>query len=144
MQILDYNRVVKDLNGLTREQFLAPGRRELQCRRRAGRGEAGRTRRVRHVSRRAAGTGCISDPSSSRPTTRSARLDVSLLQDNLLGADPRHRRPAARQAHRLRRRHPRSRASWSGAWIPARWRVAFALHPTSMARPDGGGRRQRR
>ena len=48
------------------------------------------------------------DPAEDRPRpTPSASLDVSLLQDRVLSPDPRHRRPADRQADRFRGRDPR-------------------------------------
>jgi uncharacterized protein (DUF1015 family) len=130
MQILDYNRVVKDLNGLTREQFLAQVEETFSvvdapaavtpaapCE--FGMYLKGQWYRL-HI-----GTEFVpaDDP--------VARLDVSLLQDNLLGpilgiGDPRRDKRidfvgGIRGLKELERRVDAGEMA-----------VAFALHPTSI------------
>lgn len=129
MKILDYNRVVRDLNGLQRDGFLeAIGARfELE---RAGDGEPQRPAefgmyldRQWYRLRAKPGTFPTDDPVKS--------LDVSILQENLLGpvlgiGDPRSDERidfvgGIRGLGELERRVA------SGGW-----QVAFALHPTSI------------
>jgi uncharacterized protein (DUF1015 family) len=133
MRIMDYNRVIKDLNGLSvkpnswrasAERFTdrrRPGRRQPARVGEFGMYLGGRWRTCASPSRRLIPR---DDP--------VGRLDVSLLQDQPDRADPRHRRPAPRQAHRFRRRHPRPGRNWKSAWTPGEMAVAFALHATSM------------
>ena len=96
--------------------------RQRLRRRRDGRPVPSRKGLVVDVPGRAAGTRSSSRPRPGRRRRRSRALDVSVLQDRLLAAAARHRRPAHRQAHRFRRRHPRHRPSSSGWWTPARGR----------------------
>ena len=130
MQILDYNRVVKDLNGLTREQFLAQVEEtfsvvdEPAAVKPAAPCEFGMYLKG-HWYRLRIGSEFVpaDDP--------VARLDVSLLQDNLLGpilgiGDPRRDKRidfvgGIRGLTELERRVD------SGEMA-----VAFALHPTSI------------
>ncbi len=130
MQILDYNRVVKDLNGLTHEQFLGQVAEtfsvadEPTAVKPAGPCEFGMYLKG-HWYRLRIGSEFVpaEDP--------VARLDVSLLQDNLLGpilgiGDPRRDKRidfvgGIRGLQELERRVD------SGEMA-----VAFALHPTSI------------
>ena len=128
LQILDYNRVVKDLNGLTPEQFLARvGERFVVTPGEATRPAAPRTfgmfleGRWRRLEARP-GTFPAGDPVRG--------LDVSILQDNLLApvlgiADVRTDKRidfvgGIRGMAELERR---CRDGWA---------VAFSLHPTSL------------
>jgi hypothetical protein len=70
---------------------------------------AGRWRKLTHQARTA-----------SRPIRWPASM--SRCSRTPAGADAGHRRPAPRQAHRFRRRHPRPGRNWKSASIPARWR----------------------
>ena len=106
MTILDYNRVVKDLNGREPEQFLAELAQELHGRpvRRAG--APGVVGRIRHVSGRPL------VPADAAPRLVPRRSDRPAADH---AADPqrdraaaRHQRPAHRQAHRFRRRRARA------------------------------------
>ena len=57
MTILDYNRVVKDLNGRSAEQFLAELRKSFTVTASDQPVRPGSSNEYRHVSRAAAGTG---------------------------------------------------------------------------------------
>jgi uncharacterized protein (DUF1015 family) len=130
MQILDYNRVVRDLNGLSAEALLAAAADNFDLElsnepvRPAGSGEfgmylAGQWYRLRiHEERIPA-----DDP--------VARLDVSLLQDNLIQpilgiADPR-RDDRIDFVGGIRGLAALEKRVDSGQWA-----VAFALFPTTM------------
>jgi uncharacterized protein (DUF1015 family) len=128
LKILDYNRVVKDLNGLTAERFLAkvaerfvvgPGQVVTPARPHTfGMFLGGRW----HTLEAKPGTFPADDPIRG--------LDVSILQENLLApvlgiADPRTDQRidfvgGIRGLAELERR------------CAAGWAVAFALHPTSL------------
>jgi uncharacterized protein (DUF1015 family) len=58
-------------------------------------------------------------------------LDVSLLSEPPARPAAGHRRPAPRQAHRFRRRHPRP-GELEKRVDSGEMAVAFALHPTRM------------
>jgi uncharacterized protein (DUF1015 family) len=128
LRILDYNRVVRDLNGLTAEQFLArvgerftiePGQATTPARaQRFGMFLGGRW----HTLTAKPGTFPVHDPIRG--------LDVSILQDNLLApvlgiADPRtdQRVDFVGGIRGLGELEKRCAAGWA---------VAFALHPTSL------------
>ncbi len=131
MQILDYNRVVKDLNGMDRESFLKRCEEAFTL-----------TREAAMVKPRQAGEFgmCLLGewyrlhirPGLVPATDPVARLDVSLLQDKLLApvlgiGDPRRDKRidfvgGIRGLKELERRVD------SGEMA-----VAFALHPTSIA-----------
>ena len=128
LKILDYNRVVQDLNGLSADAFLA----KLAERFTVGPGQAV-TPAVRH------GFGMLLGGKwhrlEARPGTYPADdpirgLDVSILQDNLLApilgiADPRKDRRIdfIGGIRGLGELEKRCREGWA---------VAFALHPTSL------------
>ena len=131
LQILDYNRVVKDLNGLSAERFLArvgerfavaPADSAVAAKPAAPRSFGmhldGRWHRL--IAR--PGTYPASDPVRG--------LDVSILQDNLLApilgvADPRtdQRIDFVGGIRGTAELEKRCRSGWA---------VAFALHPTSL------------
>jgi uncharacterized protein (DUF1015 family) len=132
MQILDYNRVVKDLNGLSKEEFLEKIRQNFEVELRvekepykpAQRKEFGMYLDKKWYRLTAkAGTFPEKDPVK--------RLDISILQDNLLSpvlgiGDPRKDKRidfvgGIRGLKELEKRVK------SGDW-----KVAFALHPTSI------------
>ncbi len=130
MQIMDYNRVVKDLNGLTREQFAArvgavfTVKSEPAAVRPAQAGEFGMYMQGQWYR--------LAIPPARIPANDPVkRLDVSLLQDNLLGpilgiGDPRRDKRidfvgGIRGLKELERRVD------SGEMA-----VAFALYPTSI------------
>ena len=129
LQILDYNRVVQDLNGLTAEQFLAKvGERFTVAPAASASPEAPRTFGLYldgrwHRLTAKPGTYPADDPVRG--------LDVSILQENLLApvlgiGDPRTDRRidfvgGIRGTAELEKR---CRAGWA---------AAFALYPTSLA-----------
>ena len=82
MQILPYNRTVKDLAGRTPEQFLEALRATRSGRRRARRRRAGKG----EVSMYLDGRGTPLDLGARRPAddSRASALDVALLQRNVL------------------------------------------------------------
>ena len=131
MRILDYNRVVRDLNGLSPDTLLARIRESFDVDGAARRPVAGAARDVRDVSRRASGTSSRFAPALVPRHDPVASLDISLLQDRLLApilgiGDPRTDARidfvgGVRGLSELERRVQSGRAA-----------VAFALHPTSM------------
>ena len=129
LRILDYNRVVRDLNGLTAEEFLKKLEENFEVRRSNAR-----------QPKQAASFGMylegkwyeLSARAGSYPASDPIRsLDVSILQENLLApllgiADPRAERRidfvgGIRGMDELERR------------VHEGWAVAFALYPTSLA-----------
>ena len=120
MQILPYNRVVKDLNGLTPAQFLdarrgaRAGHASAAADAAARKGQAamyldGRWYATRVSAAAAAGA------------TRRRRSTSACLQDAGARAGARHPGRAHRQAHRFRRRHSRhrrARSAWSTPGSP--------------------------
>ena len=133
MRIIDYNRVVTDLNGLSRRaDFLARLSAsfavDVGCGRRSSRSARG----VRPLCRRA----LVPPGHPARAWYRAgsgARASMSrLLVRPPARPDPRHRRPAPRHAHRLRRRHPRPGANCEQRVDSGEMAVAFAMHPTHM------------
>ena len=141
MTILDYNRVVRDLNGRTPEQLLA----EIGARfavtpplRRCGRRAApefgmflgGRWYRLK-----------LRPELVPRGGPDRAAADHA-AQPQPDRADPRHRRPAHRQAHRLRRRRARPGRARAPRQLG---RDGGGLRALSHqhGRPDGGGGRGR-
>ncbi len=107
MQILAYNRLVRDPKGRTPDALLAALR--------GGRGPRARdlgprpTRRSPSASSSAAAGGArASGPAPSTRRDPVASLDCSIVQDAAPRAALRHRRPAHREGRRLRRRHPRA------------------------------------
>ena len=105
MTILDYNRVVKDLNGQSPEQFLAALRKSFTVDRLGRSGASGLIARLRHVSRRPL------VPAVDTPLSRTGRSDRPAA-DHRADAQrdrtaARHQGPAHRQAHRFHRRRAR-------------------------------------
>jgi uncharacterized protein (DUF1015 family) len=130
MKILDYNRVVRDLNGLGREALLTRIGERFELERAAdGRPPAPTTfgMYLDHewfLLRAKVGSYPATDPVRS--------LDVAILQDNLLGpvigiGDPRSDERVDFVGG-IRGLAELERLVDSG-----RWAVAFALHPTSIA-----------
>ena len=129
MQILPYNRVVKDLNGADGDQFLerasassvtvspssSPTRRRARGRRRCISRASGMSRSGSRAPPDRLGS--CDGARRQRPAGRGAR------------AGARHQGRAHRQAHRLRRRHSRSTPSSSGWSTRATVAVAFSLYP---------------
>ncbi len=141
MQILDYNRVVKDLNGLDEDEFLA--RLQLCFKARFSREGAVKPRKEHEFSMYLGGQWYVLEAleglwDESDPVKR---LDVSILQNNLLApllgiADPRRDKRidfvgGIRGLQALEQRVDSGES-----------RVAFALYPTSieslMAIADAG------
>jgi uncharacterized protein (DUF1015 family) len=130
MQILDYNRLVKDLNGLEAEAFLEIVKRMFSVERASA---AVRPSRAGEFGMYLDGQWfrLVIDPARVPYDDPVARLDVSLLQDSLLGpvlgiGDPRRDERidfvgGIRGLEELRARVD------AGSW-----RVAFAMFPTSM------------
>jgi len=130
MQILDYNRLVRDLNGHEATEFLATVRRSFAVEAVAG---AVRPARSGEVGMYLDGRWyrLAIDPARVPVEDPVGRLDVSLLQDNLLGPvlgidDPR-RDERIDFVGGIRGLGELERRVASGGW-----RVAFALYPTSM------------
>ncbi|WP_223633145.1 DUF1015 domain-containing protein [Corallococcus sp. EGB] len=128
MQILAYNRVVKDLNGLTPEAFLA----RLCERFEVSRASSEREDRPHQFGMYLEGGW---HQLTARPGTFGATpteaLDVSILQNNVLGAllgiqDPR-KDERIQFVGGIRGTAELERLVDSGEW-----RVAFSLHPTSL------------
>ncbi len=128
LKIMDYNRVVKDLNGLSKEQFIEKiGEKftvsTLESPRPAGR---------RHISMYLDGSwhGLVPKPGTYPENDPVHSLDVSILQENLLAPvlgilDPRRDNRidfvgGIRGLGELEKR------------VANGWAVAFAMNPTSM------------
>jgi uncharacterized protein (DUF1015 family) len=130
MQILDYNRLVRDLNGLDPAAFLAAVRGVCRVEPAAGVARPAREGEFRMYLDRQWYRLAI-DPARVPVGDPVRRLDVSLLQDNLLGpvlgiGDPRRDERidfvgGIRGLGELERRVD-----------GGEWRVAFALFPTGM------------
>ncbi len=128
LKIMDYNRVVKDLNGLSQEEFLAKVGEKFEV----APADAPRTPGARHL-RHVPGRHVVPAQGQAGllPRQRSRRgLDVSILQDNLLAPILGIARSPHGQAHRLRGRHPRH--GRAGKRVKEGWAVAFSLYPTSL------------
>jgi hypothetical protein len=136
MKILDYNRVVKDLNGLDRKTNSSLASAPTSPSTPAAAAS------IRHAP---ASSACTSAAAGIKLTIKpGARAHRSGRQPRCLPAfrprarpAARHRRPAPRQAHRLRRRHPRpreleKRVDSGEMAVGHEMAVAFALHPTRM------------
>ena len=82
LQILPYNRVVKDLNGLTQEQFLAAVKESFDLKQNADPSPAERATWGMYLNGEWYGLSLRSD--APKPEGTVASLDVSLLQDRLL------------------------------------------------------------
>ncbi len=131
MQILDYNRVLKDLHGSSPEQFLDKLHNAFTVEKVAGQCKPGKAGEFGMYLRRQWYRLTIK-PELIPRRDPVKRLDVSLLQDNLIGpilgiADPRRDKRidfvgGIRGLAELERRVN------SGEMA-----VAFAFHPTSMA-----------
>ena len=130
MQILDYNRLVRDLNGNDPAGFLAAARRVFTVEPVSGRARPGREGEF-GMYLDGQWYRLVVDPARVPSDDPVGRLDVSLLQDNLLGpvlgiGDPRRDERidfvgGIRGLGELERRVD-----------GGDWRVAFALFPTSM------------
>jgi uncharacterized protein (DUF1015 family) len=141
VQILPYNRAVRDLNGMSPEEFLARVRERFDVTENANPRGPGKSAHwhmylggkwygltLKDDARRSDGNNRDGDDSDADPTRT---LDVSLLQDNLLDPilgirDPRTDKRVEfvggiRGTQELERLVTEGRAS-----------VAFALHPTSI------------
>jgi len=82
MKIFDYNRVVKDLNGLAPARFLAELAGEFEIEKVSGRAKPAK---ARQFGLYLDGQWYRLTPTGKLPTDPVARLDVSLLSDRLLG-----------------------------------------------------------
>jgi len=131
LDILDYNRAVADLNGLTEEEFLAGLSRKFEVERFAGDGPA--KPECRHTFGMYLGGKwylLTARPGVADENDPVARLDVSVLQDNALApilgiGDPRSDKRidfigGIRGLGELERR------------VDADMKVAFAMYPTTM------------
>ena len=128
LKIMDYNRVVKDLNGLTPESFLAQSPRSSSSPRMPRPTPSTATSSA--CTWAAGGTGWTPGPAPTRTEDPVRSLDVAILQDNLLApilgiADPRTDKRidfvgGIRGLGELEKR------------VNDGWAVAFALHPTSL------------
>jgi uncharacterized protein (DUF1015 family) len=128
MQILDYNRVVKDLNGLSKEDFLAQVAERFDV----------QTADAQVKPSQEAEFGMYLDKQWYKLTLKGdvpsdpvARLDVSLLADNLIEpllgiSDPR-RDTRIDFVGGIRGLGELEKRVDSGDWV-----VAFALYPTTM------------
>lgn len=130
MQILDYNRLVRDLNGLEPAAFLAAVRGVFRVEPAAGAARPAREGEFGMYLDRQWYRLAI-DPARVPVGDPVRRLDVSLLQDNLLGpvlgiGDPR-RDERIDFVGGIRGLGELERRVDSGEW-----RVAFALFPTGM------------
>lgn len=130
MQILDYNRVIKDLNGQTAEGFLAAMRQAFTVEKASGQCKPARAGEF-GMYLKGQWYRLTIEPGRIPQDDPVKRLDVSLLQDNLIGpllgiTDPRRDKRidfvgGIRGLGELERRVN------SGEMA-----VAFALYPTSM------------
>ncbi len=128
LQIMDYNRVVKDLNGLTRNGFLEKVAERFRVKVSADPRPGG----PRHFGMYLHGKWCrLEAREGTFPADDPVKgLDVSILQDNLLApilgiADPRTDKRidfvgGIRGTKELEKR------------VDGGWAVAFSLHPTSL------------
>jgi uncharacterized protein (DUF1015 family) len=82
LQILAYNRVVKDLNGLSKEDFLAAVKRQFTITEHASPAPDKRGRWSMYIDGK--WYGLEMSPDTTLPTGNVAALDVSVLQDRLL------------------------------------------------------------
>jgi uncharacterized protein (DUF1015 family) len=82
LQILAYNRVVKDLNGLSKEDFLAAVKRQFTITEDASPAPDKRGRWSMYLGGK--WYGLEMSPDATLPTGNVAALDVSVLQDRLL------------------------------------------------------------
>lgn len=130
MQILDYNRLVKDLNGLDSEAFLQAVQRMFGVERAPA---AVRPARSGEFGMYLDGQWfrLVIDPARVPFDDPVGRLDVSLLQDSLLGpvlgiGDPRRDDRIDFVGGIRGLDELRARVDSGG------WRVAFAMFPTSM------------
>ena len=82
LQILPYNRIVKDLNGLTKEAFLAAVKQRFDVKQKAEASPARRGNWSMYLDGEWYGLSLRSD--AVKPEGTVASLDVSLLQDRLL------------------------------------------------------------
>lgn len=128
MQILDYNRVVKDLNGLSKDDFLAKvaGNFEVETV-----GEAVKPAKEAEFGMYLDKQWYRLTLKGERPADPVARLDVSLLADNLIEpilgiSDPR-RDTRIDFVGGIRGLGELEKRVDSGDW-----EVAFALYPTTM------------
>ncbi len=128
LQILDYNRVVKDLNGLAPEEFLRRAGERFDVREASSPRPEGPARFGMYLGGR--WYRLTARPGTYPEGHPVLGLDVSILQNNLLGpvlgiADPRTDRRidfvgGIRGPVELEKR------------VKEGWAVAFALHPTSL------------
>src|SRR4030065_249864 len=137
MQILDYNRIVKDLYGHSVEEFVAEIAEAFSVEVEVGAGKAGRAREFGmyldgHWYRLHIDPEFIPDDDPVR------RLDVSLLQDHLLrpivGIEDPRRDKRIDFVGGIRGLQELERRVDSGEMA-----CAFAIFPPSMAAPLGGG-----
>ena len=141
MQILPYNRVVKDLNGLTPTAFLDGDRQRTW---RSTTRPSGAVARKGQAAMYLDGRWYTLDlGAAAAGAMRAAALDVSRAAGQRSGAGPRHPGRPHRQAHRLRRRHSRRRRTRSVSSMREQFAVAFSLFPVTvgdlMTIADAGG-----
>ena len=133
MTILDYNRVLRDLNGLTPRRGLERNRTPLRDRAKRSAGASRSRGRGRHGFRWTLAPPPLRPEVAPRPrevtSGRAAAGNAACAIRHR--ADFRRFRSAARQAHRVRRRRPRSRRT-GAAVSSGEMAVAFALYPTQM------------
>ncbi|MCP5368449.1 MAG: DUF1015 domain-containing protein, partial [Hyphomicrobiales bacterium] len=128
VRILDYNRVVRDLNGLTRGSFLARVSEVFAITESAG---PARPQEPHAFGMYLAGKWYCLAPRASLPADPVGRLDISLLSDRLLTpilgvgdprTDPRIDFVGG----------TRGLAALENRVDSGQWAVAFALYPTSL------------
>ena len=144
MTILDYNRVLRDLNGRSAEELLAELRRRATVApsdrpvRPAAGNEIGMflAGRWYRVTLPPAPAGAA----QARRSGGAAAGDAADAPDHR--AHLRHHRSAPRQAHRFRRRRPRPRRAGAAGFLRHHGGGVRAL-PDADARPDGGRGRRR-
>ena len=143
MTIMPYNRVVKDLNGRQRRRVHGQGGEHFDITPVPCRGQPGRAPSVRHVPGREDGTSWCPQRDSSTKSDPVASMDVSILQDNLLGPVLGVRNPRTDQ-----RIHfvggIRGVAELERVVNSGEYEVAFSLYPDFDRGADGACRRQER
>ncbi len=139
MRIMDYNRVITDLNGLSAEAFLERVGAAFSVEPAASAVKPEQPGRLRPLS----GRPLVSSehPPGADPGRSGGASGRQPAAEQPDRTHPRHHRPAARQAHRFRRRHPRpARAGKTGQ--QRRNGAGLRAPPHPHGRPDGGGRCQ--
>lgn len=133
LTILDYNRVIKDLNGMSSEQFLEALSKNFTVEKKGEAEYKPRAPRVLPLLRQElvqleGKEGHLQRPRSYR------RIGCGYLQPFDPRRDPWHQGPSFRQAHRLRRRSPRIEGAQEtcGQWRDAhRIGIVSSLYATN-------------